>query len=82
MRIVAAAVLAIAAVASTGGGAKAQDLPWCAIFSGDLGGVRSCAYHTQEQCRATVSGVGGFCQPNPWHTGPSTPSATRRTRWR
>lgn len=79
MRIVAAAFLAIAALAWAGSGAKAQDLPWCAIFSGDLGGVRSCAYSTQEQCRATVSGVGGFCQPNPWINSPTR--ATPR-RWR
>lgn len=78
MRIAFATALTLIAVASTGGAAKADPYPWCAIFSGDLGGVRSCYYFTVEQCRATVSGVGGFCQPNPWYTG-AAPVNSRRT---
>ena len=26
---------------------------------------------TIEQCRATVAGVGGYCTPNPFYTGPT-----------
>jgi hypothetical protein len=61
--------------------AKAEPYAWCAIFSGDLGGVRSCSFFTMDQCRATVSGVGGFCQPNPWYAG-AAPSDSRRNRRR
>lgn len=32
---------------------------WCAVYDN---GSTSCAFTTFEQCRATVSGVGGFCQ--------------------
>jgi hypothetical protein len=38
--------------------------PWCAVYSGDGGGGTNCGFLTIEQCRATVSGIGGFCAPN------------------
>ena len=60
--------------------AKADPYQWCAIFSGDLGGVRSCSFFTMEQCLATVSGVGGFCQPNPWYTGGASADPRRNRR--
>lgn len=41
---------------------------WCALYSGRLSG-RNCWFRTLEQCQATVSGVGGMCQPNPFYTG-------------
>ncbi len=75
MRIAFAALLALIAV-SAAGEAQAQNYPWCAILSGDLGGVTSCAFSTPEQCRATVSGVGGFCIQNP--SGASAPAGVPR----
>jgi hypothetical protein len=46
------------------GSVHAQNYPWCAQYSGDLGG-QNCGFSTLQQCRATVSGVGGFCTENP-----------------
>jgi Protein of unknown function (DUF3551) len=43
--------------------AAAYYYPWCAQYQ-DRSSVRSCAFATFEQCRATVSGVGGFCIEN------------------
>ena len=41
------------------------EYPWCAQYSGEPnGGGRNCGFSTIEQCRATVSGMGGFCEPN------------------
>jgi len=37
--------------------------PWCAHLSGDWG--IDCSYHTFEQCREFISGVGGYCAANP-----------------
>jgi hypothetical protein len=37
---------------------------WCAYLSGDWG--IDCSYHTFEQCREFISGVGGYCSPNPY----------------
>ena len=50
--------------------------PWCAVLdTGDA--AYNCGFVTIEQCRATVSGIGGSCDPNPWYTPPSrNPSAT------
>ena len=50
--------------------AKADPYPWCAEYTGGgLGGSSNCYFMTIEQCRATVSGVGGYCSPNPFYTG-------------
>jgi hypothetical protein len=38
---------------------------WCAEYAGgNRGGSTSCYFVTYEQCRASVSGVGGFCRQN------------------
>jgi hypothetical protein len=39
------------------------DGTWCAHYGTGLEGM-NCGFYSFEQCRATVSGVGGFCQAN------------------
>jgi hypothetical protein len=53
--------------------------PWCAVYSGDGGGGTNCGFLTIEQCRATVSGIGGFCAPNQFYN-PGRPAARGRNR--
>lgn len=55
-----AIAFALAALSSTA--ASAQDRAWCSKTT-DAGAV-SCAYNSQSQCLASVSGVGGSCMPN------------------
>jgi hypothetical protein len=62
--LVAFAVAAAAAFAPRPA-AAAYSLPWCAQYQ-DKSAIRSCAFYTQEQCLATVSGIGGFCYRNPF----------------
>jgi len=57
----------IAAIATP---AQAQNRPWCAYYSGHFGGASNCGFSTDEQCPATVSGVGGWCQPNTMYAPP------------
>jgi Protein of unknown function (DUF3551) len=52
--------------------------PWCAVYSGDGGGGTNCGFLTIEQCRATVSGIGGFCAPNQFYN--PRPAARSRKR--
>ena len=52
--------------------------PWCAVYSGDGGGGTNCGFLTIEQCRATVSGIGGFCAPNQFYN--PKPAARARKR--
>jgi|RhiMetdeSRZDD1v2_1073273.scaffolds.fasta_scaffold03676_23 hypothetical protein len=49
--------------ASTAGAGAAG--PWCAV-AGGRNDYRNCGYFTFGQCLAAVSGVGTFCQPNPY----------------
>jgi hypothetical protein len=51
--------------------------PWCAQYSNEHGG-KNCGFATLEQCRATVSGNGGYCERNPMFT--SLPAARRPAR--
>ena len=37
--------------------------PWCAQY-GDEAGARNCGFATWDQCRAALSGNGGFCEEN------------------
>ncbi len=43
------------------------EYPWCAVYSGDAGGASNCGFTTWQQCMATVSGIGGFCEPNQFY---------------
>ena len=50
--------------------AKADPYRWCAEYAGGArGGNTSCYFVTYEQCRASVSGVGGFCRVNGFYDG-------------
>ena len=67
-----AAALLLVAFASE---AQAQRDPyrWCAQYGGFRSSTSNCYFMTLEQCQATISGVGGYCRPNPFYTGPDTP---------
>src|SRR5215813_2917815 len=52
---------------------------WCAQYSGKGGGGTNCGFFTIEQCRATVSGIGGFCVPNQFYN-PCGPAGRRSSR--
>jgi hypothetical protein len=69
------AILALGAIAALGAldaahVATAQGA-WCADYSGR--GGSNCGFYTLEQCRATVSGVGGTCSPSPYVTRSDVP---------
>ena len=69
MRIAIAFLFAIVVV-SVVEPAKADPYRWCAQYAGfGGGGVESCYYVTIEQCRAAVSGIGGFCRESQWYDG-------------
>jgi len=72
--IATAAVIPLFLVA---GPAAADPYKWCAAYRN---GSNNCGFTTIEQCRASVSGVGGFCEPNQFYTGPDKTSASRSQR--
>jgi hypothetical protein len=39
---------------------------WCANYGTGLDGAINCSYTSIAQCLATVSGIYGFCTPNPY----------------
>jgi hypothetical protein len=60
--------------------ADAQNYPWCAVLNmGDWSS--NCGFVTEQQCRASVSGIGGFCMRNTTYVPPgSVPAPWRRSR--
>lgn len=62
---------------------QADPYKWCANYSGDDGGGgTNCGFVTLEQCRATISGMGGYCDRNPFYTGPAERPAKRARKLR
>ena len=41
---------------------------WCAVYKSDAG--TNCGFVSFDQCLATISGIGGFCYPNPAYSEP------------
>lgn len=78
MRIVFAGVLALVVTAAANQ-ASAIEYPWCAEYSA-RGGATNCGFATYGQCRAAVSGVGGFCRENLFYRAPvaSDPAVVRQ----
>jgi hypothetical protein len=72
----------VAAVGTFGTRAQAQNYPWCAYYGGGYGGGgTNCGFTTREQCLATVSGIGGYCDRNTQYVPPAgthAPPALRR----
>jgi hypothetical protein len=59
--------------------ATADPYKWCAAY-GTPGGT-NCGFLTIEQCRATLSGNGGFCEPNQFYTGAETIPVSRKRKY-
>ncbi len=73
MRIPALSGLVIAARFALGAPAHAKEPGWCATYRN---GGNSCGFYTHEQCMASVSGVGGFCNQSPY-AEPDKPAARK-----
>ncbi len=79
MRNIVLAAAALAALSFTSVDARA-DGAWCAR---DTKGGTNCGFHTFAQCQADISGIGGFCSPNPFfqsYNRGSSRDARRRAR--
>jgi hypothetical protein len=62
------------------GSASADPYRWCAIDN--VGGGTNCGFVTVEQCRASISGVGGSCEPKqmvPIGLSPAAKAAAPKT---
>jgi len=55
------AVAALTLMVATGTYANAA--AWCAYYDENEG--TNCGFYTLQQCQEDVSGVGGYCAPNP-----------------
>lgn len=59
---------------------QAVEYPWCAQYGPGGDGPRNCGFSTFQQCLATVSGIGGFCERNSFYTGSERPARKPRKR--
>ena len=68
-------IMAAASMSSMVGAGSADPYKWCAVESG---GSTNCSFMTMDQCRATISGNGGSCEPKqilPTNLSPAARSA-------
>jgi len=79
MRALAVLAVIVAALSLDAKDANAQGKywPWCAQYDG---WTIVCGFATFQQCLATISGVGGICQPNV--VGPPVAAGARYQRTR
>jgi hypothetical protein len=77
-------VFALAFTALVGDRGQADPYRWCAEYGGGFGGGgTNCYFVTLEQCRAAISGNGGFCRENGFYDGrPVTTPETQIRRSR
>ncbi len=76
MRAVPIAAITFAALFLSSGLARA-DGTWCAQYGTDFSG-KNCGFYSFEQCRASVSGIGGFCQRNTFSANAAEPRRRHR----
>jgi hypothetical protein len=62
-----ATLLAAFAIDGTQHSAQADPYRWCAMYGAR--GATNCYFVSLDQCRAALSGMGGFCQPNNFYDG-------------
>jgi hypothetical protein len=73
-----AAFVTVGALGATPASAEGA---WCAQYGGSSSGsATNCGFYTFEQCRAAISGVGGFCSHTPykWYEEVIAPPKPRR----
>jgi hypothetical protein len=87
MRLVIPILVALAVAPALATSASADPYRWCADYGGGHGGGggTNCYFMTIEQCRAAISGMGGFCRPNGFYDGrpvrtPEDGPARKRSR--
>ena len=66
-RLTSAGLLSLAWILAAAGPASAEiEYPWCMMQGRNT--PQSCTFTTLEQCRASLAGNSGFCDPNPRYT--------------
>ena len=68
--IIAAALLGKTQVSNA---QSAYSYPWCSLGGAKDSNALSCYYTSREQCRTTMSGIGGNCIESPYYHAQSTP---------
>ena len=78
MRLLLAVLSICVGLVSMSKNAEAQNYPWCAHLGTGFEST-NCGFTTFQHCMDTVSGIGGFCQPN--YQLPSGPRSLKKLRY-
>jgi hypothetical protein len=69
-------MLAIAVTSATiATAAAAQNYPWCSNFADGAG--TNCGFSSEQQCKVTVQGSGGYCDHNNLYKPPVAAAPAR-----
>ncbi len=58
----------------------ARDYPFCIKGTGYESSVGDCSFDTYQQCQASASGRGDYCDSNPFFSPPTGPSSAHSRR--
>jgi hypothetical protein len=75
--ILVAGAFAFVVLAQSSATAQERQYPWCARYDWT---TYNCGFVSYGQCLATISGVGGRCEPNPRFV-PGEPRRKRPSRY-
>ena len=71
---------ATAALATSIPNVQAAEWPWCAVMIDKGGLVTNCGFANIPQCQATLSGMSGWCEPNPFYRAEAPRRRSRQDR--
>jgi hypothetical protein len=73
------AATAAALVLSATAPARAEVVyPWCAIMMDESGDSTNCGFTSFQQCQVYISGIGGYCEENPYYAAERPRRPVRR----
>lgn len=76
------AAVAVSLTASMSAARAEINWPWCVVMADKDGLVTNCGFANVQQCQATLSGMNGWCEPNPFYRAEAPRSRSRRDRYR
>ena len=77
LRIVCGVIAACSLAVSISPVRAQTEWPWCALLIQEDSMASNCGFISLEQCERYLSGMGGYCERNPFYRAEAMPSDRR-----
>jgi hypothetical protein len=75
-------IAALSGETQIGNAQSPYSYPWCSLGGAKDSNALSCYYTSLEQCRITMSGIGGICVESPYYHAQPKPVTSVKPRHR